>query len=148
MVNQYFVTVGNVGTVWQGSNGAKALREYGAARASARQPGGRDGWEPVALFKNGEPLREWAPGPFWFFEMTDTFGGEANYSWVHRFKVQAPTMRGALRKLSRKIGYAGRMRREWDSGQVTRWNCGRDCVCVFGMAWDEHFDDYLHVKEI
>ncbi len=145
----YELIVGNIGLVWHGSNGAQALREFGQARASAMQPGGRDGWEPVTLMRDSETLHEWTPGPFWFFEMTDTFGGDANYSWVHRFKVQAPTMRGALRKLAREIGYSGRMRREWDSGQVTRWDCGRDCVCVFGESWDDDSHDrYLHVKEL
>ncbi len=27
----------------------------------------------------------------YFIEMTDTFGGEANYCWVHRFIVSAST---------------------------------------------------------
>lgn len=29
---------------------------------------------------------------------TDTFGGEANFCWAHRFEIQAKTMRGAVRK--------------------------------------------------
>jgi hypothetical protein len=35
-----------------------------------------------------------------FVEYTDTFGGEANYSWASRWIVSASTARGALRKVS------------------------------------------------
>ena len=40
-----------------------------------------------------------------YFEMTDTFGGENNYSWIKRFAVSAKTLRGALIKLSKETGY-------------------------------------------
>ena len=40
-----------------------------------------------------------------YFEMTDTFGGECNYCWLHRFKIEAKTLHGALIKLSRETGY-------------------------------------------
>jgi len=41
----------------------------------------------------------------YFFEMTDTFGGELNYCWVHRFQIEAKSLRGALQKLSRETGF-------------------------------------------
>ena len=44
-----------------------------------------------------------------FVEVTDTFGGEANYSWVKRYLVTATTIRGAVWKLSRETGYAWRI---------------------------------------
>jgi len=37
-----------------------------------------------------------------FVEITDTFGGEANYSWVKRFIVRASTFRGAISKVSKE----------------------------------------------
>jgi len=40
-----------------------------------------------------------------YFEMTDTFGGELNYCWLHRFTVKAKNIRGALIKLSRETGF-------------------------------------------
>lgn len=40
-----------------------------------------------------------------YFEMTDTFGGELNYCWLHRFIVEAKSLRGALIKLSKETGY-------------------------------------------
>ena len=40
-----------------------------------------------------------------YFELTDTFGGELNYSHVTRFKVTAKNIQGALIKISRETGY-------------------------------------------
>jgi hypothetical protein len=40
-----------------------------------------------------------------YFEMTDTFGGELNYCWLKRFKITAKSLRGALIKLSRETGF-------------------------------------------
>ena len=40
-----------------------------------------------------------------YFEMTDTFGGETNYSWIKRFAVRAKTLRGAVSIVSREFGY-------------------------------------------
>jgi hypothetical protein len=47
-------------------------------------------------------------------EITDTFGGEANYSWVKRLEVKAKSMQGAISKASRHFGYKG---------------FGSDCIC-------------------
>ena len=40
-----------------------------------------------------------------YFELTDTFGGDLNYCWLKRFKVNAKTLHGALCKLSKEIGF-------------------------------------------
>ncbi len=40
-----------------------------------------------------------------YFEMTDTFGGELNYRWLSRFKIEAKNLRGALIKLSKETGF-------------------------------------------
>lgn len=37
--------------------------------------------------------------------MTDTFGGELNYCWLHRFTIDAKNERGALIKLARETGF-------------------------------------------
>lgn len=39
-----------------------------------------------------------------YFEMTDTFGTDLNYCWLHRFIINAKSLRGALQKLSRETG--------------------------------------------
>lgn len=40
-----------------------------------------------------------------YFEMTDTFGGELNYCWLRRFIIKANTLKGALTKLSKETGF-------------------------------------------
>lgn len=61
----------------------------------------------------------------YFIEMTDTFSGEANYCWVHRFIVSASTERGAMRKVASKTGFAVR------SVGCDRWDAVGACVCYF-----------------
>jgi hypothetical protein len=41
-------------------------------------------------------------------EVTDTFGGEANYCWVRRYRINASSELGAIRKLHNLEGYAWR----------------------------------------
>ena len=36
----------------------------------------------------------------YYIEVTDTFGGEANYCWVKRFTVESSSFQGAIAKLS------------------------------------------------
>lgn len=71
-----------------------------------------------------------------FFEFTDTFGGEANYSWVKRFKVTAMTELGALRKVSKEIGLQGRLKRVM-SGERSRWDVQGAALCLF---CDDNYD--------
>lgn len=40
-------------------------------------------------------------------ELTDTFGGEANYSWVRRATVQADTDRQLVRRAKAALGLTG-----------------------------------------
>ena len=64
----------------------------------------------------------------YFVEMTDTFGGEANYCWVNRFIVSASSERGAMRKVAKKTGFAVR------SVGCDRWDAVGACVCYF-VEW-------------
>jgi hypothetical protein len=61
-------------------------------------------------------------------EMTDTFGGEANYCWVNRFIVSASSPRGAMRKVARETGFNVR------SVGCDRWDAVGACVCYF-VEW-------------
>ena len=70
----------------------------------------------------------------WFVEVTDTFGGEANYSWVHRFKVRASSFRGAISKVTRETGYPAR--KEYDNADFARYNATGACVCYFVQWYD------------
>lgn len=63
-------------------------------------------------------------------ELTDTFGGEANYSWVRRFSVKARTMRGAVIKANREIGdYGWRLEHEYNG--CRRYNSQSGLTCYF-----------------
>jgi len=64
----------------------------------------------------------------YFVEMTDTFGGEANYCWVNRFIVSASSERGAMRKVARETGFNVR------SVGCDRWDAVGACVCYF-VEW-------------
>ena len=64
----------------------------------------------------------------YFVEMTDTFGGEANYCWVNRFLVSASSPRGAMRRVCARTGDSVR------SVGGDRWDSTRGCVCYF-VEW-------------
>jgi len=73
----------------------------------------------------------------YFIEMTDTFGGEANYCWVNRFIVSASTPRGAMRRVCTRTGDKVR-----DVG-CDRWDSRTACICYFVERID-----YERVKEL
>ena len=69
----------------------------------------------------------------YFIEMTDTFGGEANYCWVNRFIVSASSERGAMRKVARETGFNVR------NVGCDRWDAVGACVCYF-VEWIDAAD--------
>lgn len=83
----------------------------------------------------------------YFIEITDTFGGEANYSWVRRYLVRASSERGAVCILARHYG-AG-----WINDGAGRYNLRGACVCLF-VEWvdeadvDEFVDRYLTIEKL
>lgn len=62
-------------------------------------------------------------------EITDTYGGEANYSWVKRYAIEANSERGAVQKLARQHG--GGWRKEWFDGETSRYNMRGAAICMF-----------------
>ena len=77
----------------------------------------------------------------YFVEMTDTYGGEANYSWVNRFLVKASSELGAIRKVTRKTGYPARKQYEG------RYRVPNACITYF-IQWSEHGDEANHYSRI
>ena len=65
----------------------------------------------------------------YFVEMTDTYGGESNYSWVNRFLVRAVSMRGAISKVTRETGYHARV--DYKYGDMARYDATSACICYF-----------------
>jgi hypothetical protein len=72
------------------------------------------------------------PSRVWSYEFTDTFGGEANYSWVRRGIVIASTRRSAITAAKHAAGYHGRHRTAWYSGSdESRIDLCGCCICGF-----------------
>jgi hypothetical protein len=76
-----------------------------------------------------------------FVEVTDTFGGEANYCWVKRFKVHAISVRGAITKVSRELGLAAKKQAHY--GDLVRYDFKNTCICAFVTGWENDLGDSL-----
>ena len=78
---------------------------------------------------------------FYLAEITDTFGGEANYSWVTRHKVLASSVRGALIRINRDSGLG------LHSVGCDRFDSKSGATCCFITEWDEEAHaDLFHVR--
>ena len=65
-----------------------------------------------------------------YFELTDTFGSEANYSWVKRYVITAKSLRGALQKFSRETGL--HLKHDYgNNSENMRYNVKHCCQCAF-----------------
>lgn len=83
---------------------------------------------------------------FFFVEITDTYGEDANYSWVKRFKVNASSELGAIRKVSSETGLS--FRKEWDSGDLVRYDAQQCAVCAFLSPYEDQSEHYSYVKSL
>jgi hypothetical protein len=67
-------------------------------------------------------------------ELTDTFGGEANYSWVRRYTLDEPeniSQRALVRRIKRVAGITGvRCNTDDHGGMITIRPVGA-CVVLF-----------------
>ena len=81
-----------------------------------------------------------------YVEVTDTFGGEANYSWVRRFKVPANTMRGAMLKVSRFLGVSAKQ--VGDYGDLRRYDFKGTAVCAFVEVYTHQGECFTDVRPI
>lgn len=82
----------------------------------------------------------------YFVEVTDTYAGEANYSWVLRFKVQAASVQGAMRKVSAKMGLYSR--KSYDTGDMARYNFQKAAICAFVTDYNDEAEHYSRVESI
>jgi len=78
-----------------------------------------------------------------YVEITDTFGGEANYCWVKRFIVKASTFRGAISKVSKETGYSFKC--VMSTGDMNRYDAKGNCVCAFVEYADEFNTDQSRI---
>ena len=75
---------------------------------------------------------------YFFVEITDTFGGDANYSWVTRHKVRASSERGALIRINRNSGLGFR------SVGGGRYDSRSGATCCFIDEWDDVCHAQMH----
>ena len=70
----------------------------------------------------------------WDIEVTDTFGGQANYSWVERSKLRVPddiSDLALVRRIKSVTGYSG-IRGQTDvSGDSVEIRFPARCVVIF-----------------
>lgn len=82
-----------------------------------------------------------------FIEMTDTYGEDANYSWVNRFLVSASSFLGACRKIGKETGLNFSL--DYNAGDFARYNAKNACICIFVYESDgEEMDKYSRIKTI
>lgn len=76
----------------------------------------------------------------YFIEVTDTYGGEANYTWVTRHVIRASSDRGAVNKFSRMSGLS--WHKNYECGDFARYDSQSGATCYFLSAYDPE----LHVE--
>jgi hypothetical protein len=67
-------------------------------------------------------------------EVTDTFGGEANYSWVRRHTIPhkaGESRRSLVRRAKAEMGWTGVRCKVDDYGDTIRMDQRGACVCCF-----------------
>ena len=70
--------------------------------------------------------------PLHFYEvtMTDTFGGEANFSWRIKEKIEASSEMAAI-TIFKKLNSLGRHRKIYDTGDEVRVDLVGSALCIF-----------------
>lgn len=75
----------------------------------------------------------------WNVEVTDTFSGEANYSWVRRYTIAAPkgaSQRSIMRRAKAAAGLAGSRGRTDSFGDSYSFHPSGACIVLFA-TWTE-----------
>jgi hypothetical protein len=69
--------------------------------------------------------------------MTDTFSGEANYSWIRTACIDAPcdaSSRTLIRRAKKALGISAPHRTPEDYGDMIRIDLRHHCICIFISA--------------
>ena len=70
----------------------------------------------------------------WDIEVTDTFGGEANYAWVYRYAIRMPddiSDLALVRRIKSVAGYSGIRGRATVMGDSVEIRFPACCVVIF-----------------
>ena len=71
-------------------------------------------------------------------ELTDTFGGEPNFSWVRRYQIPAipgESERATIRRAKRAAGLTGRHKKA-SYGDMIAITPSSECIVLF-ITWGE-----------
>jgi hypothetical protein len=83
----------------------------------------------------------WGYEMLFYIEVTDTLGGEANYSWVTRHIVRGASIRGALQRFSRMSGM------HWHGVGSGRYDSASGATCLFIDEFDGEVRGSLNTDE-
>lgn len=78
--------------------------------------------------------------PYFYIEVTDTFGGDANYSWVARHVIRAKTLKGAVQRFSRLSGMSWHCVDDYFDSK--RYDSASGATCYFIEEYDETLNNY------
>ena len=70
----------------------------------------------------------------WDIEVTDTFGGEANYAWVYRYAISMPggiSDLALVRRIKSAAGYSGIRGRATVMGDSVEIRFPTRCIVIF-----------------
>ena len=73
----------------------------------------------------------------WDIEVTDTFGGEANYAWVDRYVIRTPddiSDLALVRRIKSVAGYSGIRGRATVMGVSVEIRFPSRCIVIFADA--------------
>ena len=73
----------------------------------------------------------------WDIEVTDTFGGQANYDWVYRYAISMPgdiSYLALVRRIKSVTGYSGIRGRTYISGDFVEIRFPARCVVIFAKV--------------
>lgn len=73
-----------------------------------------------------------------YFEVTDTFCGDANYAWVSRFKTQADSRADAIQRVTDHTGYVFP---DDPNDLESKLDCLNACVVMFDLQCMTDLDD-------
>ena len=73
----------------------------------------------------------------WDIEVTDTYGGESNYSWVYRYAVRTSgdiSNLALVRRIKSVAGYSGIRGQTCISGDFVEIRFPARCVVIFAIV--------------
>lgn len=75
----------------------------------------------------------------WALEYTDTFGGDANYSWIRRETMpskEGETQRSIMRRAKAEMGLTGLKGETYNYGDFLQFKPRGYCTVLF-VQWEE-----------